>query len=81
MFDQLLGGVQCHPSKLIGRGGEEEIVQARKSLSLLTFTCKLTTNGITQEPLVEWMRTIDVLLNTIMVLKPFSPMTIRFITF
>ena len=80
MFDQLLGGVQCHPSELIGREEEEEVVQARKSLPLLTSRCKLTTNGSPQEPLAEWMRTIDVLFNTIMVLKPFSPMTISFLT-
>ena len=80
MFDQLLGGVKCHPSEMIGREEEEEVAQARKSLPLLTSRCKLTTNGSPQEPLTEWMRTIDVLFNTIIVLKPFSPMTISFIT-
>ena len=80
MFEQLLGGVQCHPYELIGREYEEEEVQARNILPLLTSRCNLTTNGITQEPLAEWMRTIDVLFNTTMVLKPFSPMTTSFIT-
>ena len=80
MFAELLGGVQCHPYELIGREEEEEVVQAIKSLPLLTSMCKLTNNVSPQEPLAEWMRTIDVLFNTIMVLKPFSPMTISFLT-
>ena len=80
MFDQLLVGVQCHPSDIKGREEEEEVVQARKSIPLLTYRCKLTTNGIPREPLTEWMRTIDVLFNTIMLLKIFSPMTISFLT-
>ena len=62
MFDQLLGGVQCHPSEIIGREEEEGVVQARKSLPLLVSRCKMSTNVSPQEPLVEWMRTIDVLL-------------------
>ena len=73
MFDQVVGGVQCHPYELIGREEEEEVVQARKILPLLTSRCKLTTNVSPQEPLAEWMRTIDVFLNTIIVLKPFLP--------
>ena len=48
MFDQLLVGVKCHPFGLIGREEEEEVVQARKILPLLTSMCKLTTNGIPQ---------------------------------
>ena len=80
MFDQLLGGLQCHPYELIGREEEEEVFQLRKSLPLLTSRCKLTTNGSLQEPLVEWTSTIDVLFNTIIVFKPFSPMTTRFLT-
>ena len=80
MFGQMLGGVQCHPYELIGREEEEEVVQARKSLPLLTSRYKLTTNGSSQEPLAECMRTIDVLFNTIIVLKPFSPMSIIFPT-
>ena len=64
MFDQLLGGVQCHPSEMIGREEEEEVVQARKSLPLLTSRCKLTINVSPQVPLAEWMRTIDVFFNT-----------------
>ena len=79
MFDQLLGGVHCHPSEPIGREEEEEVVQVRKGLPLLTSRCKLTTNGSTQEPLAEWMRNIDVLFNTIMVLKQFSPMKTSFL--
>ena len=81
MFDQLLGGVKCHPSELIGREEEEEVDQARKKLPLITSRCKLTTNGSPQEPLAEWMRTIDVLFNTIIILKPFSPMKIIFLDF
>ena len=54
------GGVQCHPSEMIGREEEEEVVQARKSLPLLTSRCKLTINVSPQVPLAEWMRTIDV---------------------
>ena len=80
MFYKLLGGVQCHLSELIGREKEEELVQARKSLPLLTSGYNLTTNGIPQETLAEWMRTVDVLFNTITVLKTFSPMTTIFIT-
>ena len=80
MFDQLLGGVQCHPSEPIGREEGEEVVQARKNLPLLASRFKLTTNGSPQEPLAEWMRTIDVLFNTIIFLKTFSPMTIIFLT-
>ena len=80
MFDRLLVNVQYHPYEMIDREEEEELVQAIKSIPLLTSRCKLTTNGSPQELLAEWMRTIDVLFNTIMVLKPFSPMTIRFIT-
>ena len=74
MFDQLLVGVQCHPSELIGREEEEEVAQARKSLPPLTSMCKLTNNDSPQEPLAEWIRTIDVLFNTIIALGPFSPM-------
>ena len=51
MFGELLVGLQCHPSELIGREEEEELVQARKSLPLLTSRCKLTNNGSPQEPL------------------------------
>ena len=80
MFYQLLGGVQCHPPGLIAREEEEEVVQVRKSLPLLTSRCKITTNGIPHEPLSEWMSTIDFLLNTIISLKPFTPMTISFLT-
>ena len=80
MFDQLLIGVKCHTSELIGREEEEEVVEARKIHPLLISRCKLTTNGSPQEPLAEWIRTIDVLFNTIMVLKPFYPMTIIFLT-
>ena len=80
MFDQLLGGVKCHTSGLIGVEEEEEIVQERKSLPLLTSRCKLTTNGSPQELLAECMRTIDVLFNTITVLKKFSPMKTSFLT-
>ena len=76
----MLGGVQFHPSELIGREEEEEVVQARKIIPLLTSRCKLTTNVSPQEPLVEWIRTIDVLFNTIISLKLFSPMTISFLT-
>ena len=79
MFDQLFVGVQCHPDEPIVMEDEEEVFQARESLPLLTSRCKLTANGIPQETLAEWMRIIDVLFNTIMVLKPFSPMTIRFL--
>ena len=61
MLDKLLVGVQCHPSELIGREEEEELVQARKSPPLLTSRCKINTNGSPQEPLVEWTRTIDFL--------------------
>ena len=68
MFNQLFGGVQCHPYELVGREEEEELVQARKSLTLLAYRCKLTTNGSPHETLAEWMRTIDVLFNTIIVL-------------
>ena len=80
MFEQLMVGVQCHPSELIGREEEEEIVQARKSLPLLTSRCELTTNIIPQEPLAEWTSTIDVFFNTRIVLKIFSLMTINFLT-
>ena len=79
MFDQLLGGVQCHPSELIGREEEEEVVQARKSTPLPKSRFKLTTNGSPQEPLAEWMRDIDDLFNTIIVLIPFSPMKTSFL--
>ena len=79
MFYQQLGGVKCHPSELVGGEEEEELFQARKSIPLLTSRCKLATNGSPQEPLSEWMRIIDVLFNKIMVLKPFSPMTINFL--
>ena len=79
MFDQLSGGVNFHIYDLIGREEEEEVAQARKILPFLKYRCKITTNGIPQEPLAECMRTIDVLFNTIMVLKPFSPMTISFL--
>ena len=51
MFDQLLGGVKCHLDELIGREEEEEIVQARKSLPLLTSRGKLAANVSPQEPL------------------------------
>ena len=80
MFDQLLGGVQCNPYEMIGREEEEQLVQARKSLPLLTSRCKLTNNGSPQEPLAEWMSTIDFLFNAIIVLKTFSPVTIIFLT-
>ena len=73
MFDQILEGVHCNPYEMIGREEEEELVQTRKSLPLLTSRCNLTTNGSPPEPLVEWMRNIDVLFNTIMALKPFLP--------
>ena len=73
MFDQLLGGVQCRLSELIEREEEEEVVQVRKILPLLTSRCKLTTNGSPQKPLEKWMRTIDVLFNTRIVLISFSP--------
>ena len=73
MIDKLFGGVHCHPSELIWREEEEEVVQARKNLPLLTYRCKLTNNGSPQEPLLEWMSTIDVLFNTIIFLKPFLP--------
>ena len=62
MFDQLLGGVQYHLSEISVREEEEELVQAIKSLPLFTSMCKVTTNGSPQEPLAEWMRTIDVFL-------------------
>ena len=65
---------------MIGREEEEEVFQARKILPLLTYRCKLTTNGSPQEKLGEWMRTIDVLFNTTIVLKPFYPMIISFLT-
>ena len=81
MFKQLLGGVQCHKYELIVRKEEEELFQGRNSIPLLTFKYKMTNNGSPQEPLAECMRTIDVLFNTIVVLKPFSPMTIIFITY
>ena len=61
MFDQLLVGVQCHPYELIVREEEEEVVQAKKSLTLLIPRCNLATNGSPQEPLLEWMRTIGFL--------------------
>ena len=80
MFDQLLVGVQCHLDEQIVREEEEEVFQARESPTLLTLRCKLTAKGIPQETLTEWMRTIDVLFNTIMLLKPFSPMTVIFLT-
>ena len=80
MFDQILGGVQFHPYEMIEREEEEELFQARKSLTLLTSKCKMTSNDSPQEPLTEWMRNIDVLFNTIMVLKQFSTMTIIFLT-
>ena len=73
MFDQLLGGLKCHPYEIIRREKEEEVFQARKSLPFLTSRCKMTTNVSPQEPLVEWMRTIDILFNTIISLKPFIP--------
>ena len=79
MFYQLLGVVQCHPYELIGREEEEEVFQARKSLPFLTSRCKMTTNVSPQEPLVEWMRTIDILFNTVMVLKNVSPVSISFL--
>ena len=68
MFDQLLGGVQCHIYELIGRKEDEEVVQERYSIPLTTSRCKLTSNGSHREPLSEWMITIDVFLNTIMFL-------------
>ena len=80
MFDQLLVGVQCHPSNLIWGGEEDKVIQVRKSLTLLTYGCKLTNNCSPQEPLTEWMRTVDIFLDTIMVLKPFSTMKTIFIT-
>ena len=61
-----------------GRGGGSS--PGEKILPLITSRCKLTTNGCPQEPLTEWMRTIDVLFNTIIALKIFSPMAIIFIT-
>ena len=70
MFDQILGGVQYHLAELIGREEEEELVQARKSISILAYRYNLTANGSPQEPLTEGMRTIDVLFNIIVVLKP-----------
>ena len=73
MFYQLLGGVQFHPSEIIGREEEEEVVHARKSLPLLTYRCKFTINGIPQDTLEEWMRTTDVLFNTIIFHKFFLP--------
>ena len=79
MFDQLLESVQCHPSELVGREEEEELVQSIKSLPLLTSRCKLTTNSSPQEPVAELMRTVDVLFNTIIFLEPFSPMIISFL--
>ena len=79
MFDQLLVCVQYHTYELIGREEEDELIQVRNSLTLLTSRCNLTTNGIPQETLAGWMRTIDVLFNTIMVLKPFSPTKVIFI--
>ena len=51
MFDQLLGGVKCHLDELIGREEEEEMVEARKSLPLLTSRGNLTANVSPQEPL------------------------------
>ena len=69
MFDQLLGGVQCHAYELIGREEEGELVQSKNILPLLTSRCKLTTNGSPHEPLAQRMRTIDVLFNTIMLQK------------
>ena len=65
---------------IIGREKEEEAFKSRDSTPLLTYRWKITANGSPQEPVAEWMRTIDVLLNTIMVLKPFSPTTIIFLT-
>ena len=53
MFDQLLGGVKCNESELIGREEEEELVQAVNSLPLLISRCKMTTNGSTQETLTK----------------------------
>ena len=81
MFDQLFGGVQCHPSEIIGREEGGEVVQVRKILPLLTSRCKLTTNGSPQETLAEWVRTIDVLFNNIIVLKTFLPQQSAFSPF
>ena len=69
MFDQLLGGVKCNPYELVRREEDEEVVQVKKILPLLTYRCKLTTNCSPQEPLTEWMMNIDVFFNTIIVLK------------
>ena len=80
MFDQLLVVVQCHMAEMIGREEEWEVVQAINSLPLLAYRCNLTANGSLQEPLAEWMRTISVLFNTIMVVKPFSLMKMIFLT-
>ena len=69
LFDQLLIGVKCHTSELIGREEEEEVVHARNSLPLLTYRCKFTINGIPQDTLEEWMRTIDFFFNTTILLN------------
>ena len=79
MFDQLLGGVQRNLADPIGREEEEEVFKARNINPLLVYRCKLNANGSPQESLVERMRTIDILFDTIVILKPFSPMTIRFL--
>ena len=79
MFDQLLLGVMFNLDELVVREEEDEVIQARKILPLLTSRCKLTANVLPQEPLVEWMNTIYVLFHTTIVLKPFSPMKISFI--
>ena len=79
MFDKLFGGVKCHPSDLIGREEEEEVVQERKSFPLLISRCNINSNGSPQEPFSEWISTIDVLFNTITALKQFSPMKISFL--
>ena len=66
--------------EMIGREEEGGVVQVRESLPLLESKCKLTANGSSHEPLEELMSTIDILFNTILVLKQFSPMTTRFLT-
>ena len=80
MFDQILVGVQCHLYEIIGKEEEEEVFQARNMLPLLASMGKITANGIPQEPLTEWMKTIGVLFKTTMALKNISSVTISFLT-
>ena len=80
MFDQMLRVVQCHLAELIDWEEKEEVVQEIEIIPILLYRCNLTANGSPQEKLVEWIRTIDILFNTIIFLKPFFPMKTRFIT-